>query len=228
MSTPQADGAERPALLYVEDDPEIAEITVEVLSEVYRVDHVADGESALQRALSRRYEAMVVDRRLPGMDGIALVQAVRTAHIATPILLLTALGSVHDRVEGLDVGANDYLVKPFDYDELLARLRALRRGFRTDGVRRDVGEWQFAPAALALFSPEGRRVALTATETALLRLLAESPDHVFSRAEIVDAVFASGDSESSVETYVHYIRRKATPEIIETVRARGYRIGDPS
>ncbi|MCT7085377.1 response regulator, partial [Salmonella enterica subsp. enterica serovar Oranienburg] len=76
-------------------------------SEVYRVDHVADGESALQRALSRRYEAMVVDRRLPGIDGIALVQAVRPAHIATPILLLTALGSVHDRVEGLDVGATD-------------------------------------------------------------------------------------------------------------------------
>ncbi|WKT89098.1 response regulator transcription factor [Microbacterium maritypicum] len=220
--------APRGSLLYVEDDAEIAALTVEVLGDVYDVDHASDGESALRLALSRRYDAMVVDRRLPGMDGIAFVRAVRTAHITTPVLMLTALGTVDDRVTGLDGGANDYLVKPFDYDELLARLRALRRAFRVEGTRRPLGEWVFVPAAQAVYDPSGFRVALTATESALLELLTDSPEHVFSREEILRAVFHEGDTTSSVDTYVHYVRRKTTPDVIETIRARGYRAGTPA
>ena len=217
-----------PSLLYVEDDPEIAEMTVEVLSETYSVDHVADGKTALARALGHRYDLMLIDRRLPGMDGAQLVAAVRTARITTPILLLTALGAIHDRVEGLDAGANDYLVKPFDFDELLARLRALLRGYRAEGQRRHLGEWLFTPGSWSLYSPTGLRVALTETETSLIGLLAESPDHVFSRDEILNAVFTAADAPGSVDTYVHYIRRKSTPELIETVRGHGYRIGVPT
>jgi len=217
-----------PSLLYVEDDPEIAEMTVEVLSEAYAVDHVADGKTALARALAHRYDLMLVDRRLPGLDGMQLVAAVRTARITTPILLLTALGAIHDRVEGLDAGANDYLVKPFDFDELLARLRALLRGYRAEGQRRQLGGWLFTPGSWSLYSPTGLRVALTATETALIGLLSESPDHVFSRDEILQAVFTAADAPGSVDTYVHYIRRKSTPELIETVRGQGYRIGAPT
>ncbi|EQM87091.1 MULTISPECIES: response regulator transcription factor [Microbacterium] len=220
--------APRGKLLYVEDDAEIAALTVEVLGDVYDVDHAPDGESALRLALSRRYDAMVVDRRLPGMDGVAFVHAVRTAHITTPVLMLTALGTVDDRVTGLDGGANDYLVKPFDYDELLARLRALRRAFRAQGARRPLGEWVFAPDAQAVYDPTGYRVALTATESALLELLTASPEHVFTREEILHAVFHEGDTTSSVDTYVHYVRRKTSAEMIETVRARGYRAGAPS
>lgn len=220
--------APRGSLLYVEDDAEIAALTVEVLGDVYDVDHASDGENALRLALSRRYDAMVVDRRLPGMDGIAFVRAVRTAHITTPVLMLTALGTVDDRVTGLDGGANDYLVKPFDYDELLARLRALRRAFRVEGTRRPLGEWVFVPAAQAVYDPSGFRVALTATESALLELLTDSPEHVFSREEILRAVFHEGDTTSSVDTYVHYVRRKTTPDVIETIRARGYRAGTPA
>lgn len=220
--------APRGSLLYVEDDAEIAALTVEVLGDVYDVDHASDGESALRLALSRRYDAMVVDRRLPGMDGIAFVRAVRTAHITTPVLMLTALGTVDDRVTGLDGGANDYLVKPFDYDELLARLRALRRAFRVEGTRRPLGEWVFVPAAQAVYDPSGFRLALTATESALLELLTDSPEHVFSREEILRAVFHEGDTTSSVDTYVHYVRRKTTPDVIETIRARGYRAGTPA
>ena len=220
--------APRGKLLYVEDDAEIAALTVEVLGDVYDVDHAPDGESALRLALSRRYDAMVVDRRLPGMDGVAFVHAVRTAHITTPVLMLTALGTVDDRVTGLDGGANDYLVKPFDYDELLARLRALRRAFRAQGARRPLGEWVFAPDAQAVYDPTGYRVALTATESALLELLTASPEHVFTREEILHAVFHEGDTTSSVDTYVHYVRRKTSAEMIETVRARGYRAGTPS
>ena len=218
----------RPRLLYVEDDAEIAGMTMEVLSETYTVDHVADGKTALTRALNGHYDVMLVDRRLPGLDGAQLVSAVRTARITTPILLLTALGTIHDRVEGLDAGANDYLVKPFDFDELLARLRALIRGYRADGQRRYLGEWMFTPASWALYSPTGLRIALTATEAALMELLSASPEHVFSREEILRAVFASGDAPGSVDTYVHYVRRKSTPEIIETVRGRGYRVGAPT
>lgn len=218
----------RGSLLYVEDDAEIAALTVEVLGDVYDVDHAPDGESALRLALGRRYDAMVVDRRLPGMDGIAFVRAVRTAHITTPVLMLTALGTVDDRVTGLDGGANDYLVKPFDYDELLARLRALRRAFRVEGARRPMGEWVYVPAAQAIYDPSGFRVALTATESALLELLTDSPEHVFSREEILRAVFHEGDTASSVDTYVHYVRRKTTSGVIETIRARGYRAGTPA
>lgn len=218
----------KPALLYVEDDPTLAALTVEVLSETYEVEHSPSAERALDHALRRRFDVMVVDRRLPGRDGLDLVRAVRAAHITTPVLLLSALGTVDDRVAGLDGGANDYLVKPFDYDELLARLRALRRGFAAEGRRRRLGDWAFAPAVQALFDPGGRRVPLTATESALVELLSASPDHVFSRDEILRAVFHDGDGPGSVDTYVHYVRRKATPEIIETVRARGYRIGAPS
>jgi len=162
------------------------------------------------------------------MDGVDLVRAVRTAHITTPVLMLTALGAVDDKVAGLDGGANDYLVKPFDYDELLARLRALQRGFQSGGARRELGQWSFAPTAQAVFDPSGYRIALTATESALLEVLSGSPDHVFSREEILGAVFPAGDSASSVDTYVHYVRKKTTPEMIETVRARGYRAGNPS
>ncbi|WP_136053492.1 response regulator transcription factor [Microbacterium sp. K5D] len=220
--------APRGKLLYVEDDAEIAALTVEVLGDVYDVDHAPDGESALRLALSRRYDVMVVDRRLPGMDGVAFVHAVRTAHITTPVLMLTALGTVDDRVTGLDGGANDYLVKPFDYDELLARLRALRRAFRAQGARRPLGEWVFAPDAQAVYDPTGYRVALTATESALLELLTAGPEHVFTREEILHAVFHEGDTTSSVDTYVHYVRRKTSADMIETVRARGYRAGAPS
>jgi two-component system response regulator QseB len=218
----------RGTLLYVEDDPEIASMTTEVLSEAYDVDHVSDGEKALKRALERRYDVMVVDRRLPGMDGVDFVRAVRAARITTPILMLTALGTVDDRVWGLDNGANDYLVKPFDYEELLARLRSLRRAFRADGQRRAIGEWIFTPDSQALYDPTGYRIPLTPTESALLELLSASPEHVFSRVEILNAVFPDGETTSSVDTYVHYIRRKSAAGVIDTVRGRGYRAGNPA
>ncbi|WP_404803020.1 response regulator transcription factor [Microbacterium pullorum] len=218
----------RGSLLYVEDDARIAALTIEVLSETYDIDHASDAESALVLALRHRYDAMVVDRRLPKMDGMDFVRAVRTARITTPILMLTALGTVDDRVSGLDGGANDYLVKPFEYDELLARLRALRRGYRAEGERRQLGDWLFTPDSQALYDPTGFRITLTATETALLELLTASPDHVFTREEVLAAVFPSGDTASSVDTYVHYVRRKSAPDIIETVRTRGYRAGRPS
>lgn len=227
MSTVNAPRAvHRPRLLYVEDEAAIAAIAVEVLGDEYEVDHESDGESGLKRTLMRRYDAIVVDRRLPGISGVDLVRAIRTARLTTPVLMLTALGAVDDRVTGLDAGADDYLVKPFDFAELRARLRALMRG-RGAGDRRDLGDWLFTPASQALYAPTGARITLTSAESDLLELLSSSPEHVFTRDEILDAVFPGG-AAATVDTYVHYVRRKSTPEIIETVRARGYRAGAPA
>ncbi|MCW3493336.1 response regulator transcription factor [Microbacterium sp. SSM24] len=225
MSTSPDSAHTKPRLLYVEDEVEIAAIGREVLSDEYDVDHAATAEDALRSALSRRYDVMIVDRRLPGMNGAELVAAIRTARISTPVIMLTALGAIDDRVSGLDAGADDYLVKPFDFAELRARLRALRRG-RGAGDRRMIGDWLFTPATQALYSPTETRVALTASENDLLELLSSSPEHVFTREEILDSVFPGG-SPATVDTYVHYLRRKTTPEIIDTVRSRGYRSGVP-
>ncbi|MDR0990490.1 MAG: response regulator transcription factor [Propionibacteriaceae bacterium] len=215
------------ALLFIEDDPAIAEMVCEVLRETYDVDYAATGEAGLNLALRKHYDVMLIDRRLPGMDGVEVITAIRRARITTPVLMLTALGTVADRVSGLDGGANDYLVKPFEFDELLARLRALRRGFTAEGQRRYIGNWLFTPDTNTLYSPYDERISLTVTESALLNLLAESPEHVFSRDEILSAVFSADDTPGTVDTYVHYIRRKADYDLIETIRARGYRLGNP-
>ncbi|MDR2975348.1 MAG: response regulator transcription factor [Propionibacteriaceae bacterium] len=214
-----------PKLLFVEDDPDIAEMVEEVLQESYDVDYAPTGEYGLKRALSTHYDLMLFDRRLPGMDGMALISAIRRAGITTPVLMLTALGTVDDRVSGLDGGANDYLTKPFDFDELLARLRALRRGFAAETGKTYIGDWLFVPETRSLYDPYGGRVSLTTTESGLLALLAESPEHVFSRQEILSAIFSPDDTPGTVDTYVHYVRRKTEPALIETVRSQGYRLG---
>lgn len=227
MSAPAASALFRPSLLYVEDDRAIADSVVEMLGAHYRVEHVESAEEALTTALARRFDVMVVDRRLPGRSGTDFVHDVRTARITTPVLMLTALGAVHDRVTGLDLGADDYLVKPFAVSELLARLRALRRTADSIGERREVGDWLYVPGAQALYAPTGERVALTPTENTLVELLTSSPEHVFTRDEIIAGVFPEGGTASTVDAYVHYVRRKTTPELIETVRFRGYRSGEP-
>lgn len=221
-----AHSSDKPKLLYVEDELATAKIVAEMLGDTYDVTHAAAGEDGLQHALTTTYDVMVVDRRLPGMSGTELVTKLRRAHIATPVLMLTALGTIRNRVEGLDIGANDYLVKPFDFEELLARLRALRRGFRTSGVRRYLGDWTFLPDSSTLISPYETTVHLTEKENALLDLLSSNPERVFTRKEILSHVFPGKQSTGTVESYIHYIRTKAEPEIIATVRGRGYRAGD--
>ncbi|QIZ99821.1 response regulator transcription factor [Leifsonia sp. PS1209] len=217
--------SDRMRVLLVEDDPQLGPLIEQVLAEVYDVLRVTDGERALVEGTTHDFDAMVVDRRLPGVDGAQLVTALRERGVVSPILMLTALGALRDRVQGLDAGADDYLVKPFEFDELLARLRALTRTFTGEGREVAIGEWTFYPESRALYSPYDGRILLTERENDLLRLLAENPLRTFSRGQILEAVFAPDEQPGTVDTYVHYLRRKADPELISTVRGHGYRLG---
>ncbi|HEY4315532.1 MAG TPA: response regulator transcription factor, partial [Actinomycetes bacterium] len=144
----------------------------------------------------------------------------------TPALILTALGTVADRVAGLDGGAEDYVVKPFDVEELLARVRVvLRRRPPGDEHVLPVGEAEFDLITRTVITAEGEQTTLSGRESDLLRLLASSPSRVFSRQEITSAVFPEAATETLADTYVHYLRRKLGSSVITTVRGTGYRLG---
>lgn len=215
----------RPRLLLIEDDPKLGPVMRDVLEEVYNVSLENTGQGGFDAAIHGDFEVMVVDRRLPGSDGLSIIEALRTRGIATPMLVLTALGTIHDKVRGLDAGANDYLVKPFEFDELFARLRAIRRVYSGEGPYVRIGPWEYYPESRAIYSPYEGRAILTVRENQLLKLLALNPSRTFTREQILAEVFDSGDHPGTVDTYVHYLRRKTDVDIITTVRGQGYRLG---
>lgn len=215
----------RPRLLLVEDDSELGPLLTEALEEAYQVVLAVDSASALTAVTGGLFEVCVIDRRLPDGDGLDLVDRLRRDGVDTPILVLTALGTLQDRVRGLDTGANDYLVKPFELDELFARLRAIRRVYGGEGPLIRIGSWEFYPHSRAIYSPYDGRSILTEREAALLQLLASQPGRTFSRQQILSQVFGGGDGPGVVDTYVHYLRRKTDRDIVTTVRGRGYRLG---
>ncbi|WP_439593605.1 response regulator transcription factor [Microbacterium sp.] len=215
----------RPRLLLVEDDPQLGPLMAGVLDEVYDVKLIVDGSVALATAQEESFDVLIVDRRLPGVDGLSIVESLRRDGIQTPLLILTALGTVQDKVRGLDAGANDYLVKPFDFEELFARLRAIRRISDGEGSLIRLGPWEFYPDSRAVYSPYDGRTMLTHRECELLKLFATHPQKTFTRADILRAVFDASETPGTVDTYVHYLRRKTDPDIVTTVRGRGYRLG---
>ncbi|NGO70195.1 response regulator transcription factor [Streptomyces boncukensis] len=213
-------------LLLVEDDRELVAMLSEVLrGEGYAVDVAADGQRGLHLGLTRRYDVLVVDRRLPALDGLDLLVRLRSRAVRAPVLLLTALGTVHDRVDGLDAGADDYLVKPFDLDELGARLRVLCRRARgvTDVLVIGSGRLHVGHREVEL--ADGERIALAAREFALLWVLAAHPDTVYARGDLRRIVFQEASAASIVDTYVYYLRRKLGRQVVRTVRGIGYRLG---
>jgi len=199
----------------------------DVLDEIYDVTLVNEGDAGYREALTGTFDVLIVDRRLPGVDGADIISALRRRGVSTPMLLLTALGAVHDKVRGLDAGANDYLVKPFEFDELFARLRAIQRVYSGEGPYVRIGAWEFYPESRAIYSPYSGRSILTVRENALLRLLAANPTRTFTREQILREVFDPSDQPGTVDTYVHYVRRKTDVDIITTVRGEGYRLGAP-
>ncbi|MGP9500934.1 response regulator transcription factor [Specibacter sp. AOP5-B1-6] len=217
---------ERPRLLLVEDDPVLGPLIAELLAADYNVQLAADGQSGLHLGLTARWEAMVIDRGLPVMDGLELVMALRRKGVTTPAIILTALGSTAEKIAGLDAGANDYMTKPFDAGELRARLRAMTRVVAPAPAQLSVGDWLFDPGNRSVQSSYGHHVGLTAKESELLALLATEPDRVFTRQELLQGLFHPDDSPSVIDTYIHYLRKKPSKSVIRTVHGIGYQIGD--
>ena len=216
-----------PKLLVVEDDRVLSAMLTELFTdEGYRVDTAYDGQQGMHRGLSGDYDALIVDRGLPVMDGAELVALLRSRGVSAPALILTARGAVQDRVEGLDAGAQDYLVKPFEIPELMARVRALLR--RTDNTATvSVGGLVLdrVTRRVSGATPSGIEVELSEREASLLRALMVAPKRVFSRAQLLDAVFDGAESTGAVDLYVHYLRRKLGKQVIRTVHGTGYRFG---
>lgn len=217
---------ERPRLLLVEDDRDLGPMLVEVCSQDYAVEHARDGQAALHLALTQEFDVMVIDRGLPAIEGLDLIVRIRAQGVVTPILVLTARGSLADKVEGLDAGAEDYMVKPFEIAELLARLRALirRNHDRVDVIR--LGDLRFDVGQRRVAGRGKVAVQLSGRESALLHALARRPGRVYNRRELLELAFDPDDSEGIVDTYVHYLRRKLGREVIITIHGLGYRLGD--
>ncbi|GAA2739136.1 response regulator transcription factor [Pedococcus aerophilus] len=215
-------------LLLVEDDRELSGLLVRLFEgQGYAVQAVRDVQSGLHAALTGVHAVMVVDRRLPDGDGVDLVSRLRRQGVTTPVLVLTAHGTVRDRVEGLDGGADDYLVKPFDSAELLARVRSLLRRHLDDGaVVLPLGAARLDTTTNLVTVPGRAPVELSPAEAAFLAQLARRPTRVFSRDELRDSLAPGTRSLSLVDTYVYGIRRKLGREVVRTVRGVGYRAGE--
>ena len=219
-------------VLVVEDEPKLAASLDECLREAdYTVDVAFDGEEALDFTRTSTYDAIVLDIQLPRLDGLEVCRRVRAHGSVTPILLLTARDTVEDKVAGLDRGADDYLTKPFELAELLARLRALlrRTGVQKDGLLR-LADLTLDPAARTVHRAE-RPIELTKREYAILETLLRRPGWVMTRDAIIESVwgFEFPDSSNLIEVYVGRLRRKlGEPGLIQTVRGTGYRLQEPA
>jgi two-component system OmpR family response regulator len=214
-------------ILIVEDEASLAkQLTSSIAEAGYAVDHAADGERADFLAQTEQYDAMVLDLGLPKIDGLTLLQKWRDSGVATPVLVLTARGSWHEKVRGIDGGADDYVSKPFRIEEVLARLRALMRrasGHATPELR--AGDVTLDPR-LARVTLDGAPVKLTSHEFRVLSYLMHHRGRVVSQAEIIEHIYAQDfDRDSNtVEVFIGRLRRKLGASLIETVRGLGYRI----
>ncbi len=217
---------ESPRILVVEDDVRLSSMLRELLSaEGYQVVVASDGQRALHEGLTQPFDVILLDRGLRLLEGLDVLSRLRSRGVLTPVLILSALGNPSDRVEGLDRGAEDYLSKPFDIDELLARLRALRRRLTASvPILRIPGGTLDADSRLVHLA-DGTTVGLSEREGDLLEKLARRPEQVFSREDLIATVFADADDEGIVDTYVHYLRKKLGRDSVLTVRGVGYRLG---
>lgn len=223
-------------ILVVEDEEKIANAIKRGLEqEKYAVDVEYDADSGLGAALNESYDAMIIDRLLPGsMEGLDIARQVRGKNIQTPILILTAKDQIRDRVTGLNTGADDYLVKPFAFDELLARVRALlRRPAESKGTVLRAKDLTLNTISYEV-KRDGKLVALSSKEFALLEYLIRNQNRVLSKDNIISHVwdFEADILPNTVEVYIGYLRTKIdkpfkdSPQLIHTLRGFGYKLGE--
>jgi DNA-binding response OmpR family regulator len=214
-------------ILVVEDDALLGDaIQAGLKQSGFAVDWICDGMLADQALVVESFDAVVLDIGLPRLSGLEVLKRLRERKGQTPVLLLTARDTIDDRIQGLDTGADDYLVKPFDMGELAARLRALVR--RASGATTPVlhaGKVALDPSAHTI-ACEGKPVDLSATEFALLHALMLNAGKVLSRGQLEEKLYAWGEEVESnaIEVHIHHLRRKLYPELIETIRGVGYLI----
>lgn len=214
-------------LLLVEDDAMIGEAVRELLrDEDYAVDWARDGDAADAALAAQRYDLVLLDLGLPGRDGMAVLRALRARRDRTPVLIATARDGVAQRIAGLDAGADDYVLKPYDLDELLARIRALLR--RAAGRAEPLYEHQgvsINPATREVLA-HGQPVVLSAREWAVLEPLIARPGLVLSRQQLEDKLYGWGEEigSNAVEVYIHGLRRKLGAALILNVRGVGYMV----
>lgn len=223
-------------ILLVEDDPRVSGFIARGLkAEGHRCTVVANGEDGLAHGLHGDQDLIILDRMLPGRDGLAICQRLRAAHVTTPILMLTAMDAVEERVDGLRAGADDYLTKPFDFEELLARIEALTRRQRSapeDDVL-TVGSLRITPPSRGV-QRDNEDITLTGLEFDLLLLLARHPERFWSRERILNRVWGAAEDPQTniVDVYISRLRKKldrpGEESLIENRRGVGYRLRRPS
>lgn len=214
-------------VLLAEDDPMLGDGLRAGLRQLgFQVDWVRDGPAAERELSCGEYTAAVLDLGLPGKDGLDVLQALRTAGVGTPVLVLTARDAVPDRIRGLDLGADDYVLKPVDLHELAARLRSLVR--RSHGVAHEVlqmGALALEPGTRRVLW-QGAEVGLSTREFDLLHALMRSAGRVLSREQLEQQMYSWGHEVESnaIEVHIHHLRRKLQADAIQTVRGVGYRV----
>ena len=221
-------------ILLLEDDPNTAAYVAKGLEEEgHSVDHIANGRDAVAQAINEDYDVIILDRMLPSMDGLAVIKSIRAAGRQVPVLFLTALGGVDDRVEGLDAGGDDYLVKPFAFSELLARVNALARRPHGKGeeTRLKVGDLEIDLVSRKV-TRGGDTIDLQPREFRLLEVLMRNRGRVVTRTMLLERVwsFHFDPKTSVVETHISRLRAKIDKpydkELIHTIRGSGYTIDD--
>ncbi|MBM6550272.1 response regulator [Marinomonas ostreistagni] len=212
-------------ILLVEDDVSLGEgMSVALKREGFTVDWLTDGVQAMQALAQELFDLVILDLGLPRMDGMQVLQKVREQKIEVPVLVLTARDAIEDRVLGLDAGADDYVVKPFDLVEIIARIRAIVRRSKGRSVSTIVhGDIILEPDSM-LVTYAGQPVNLTRREFVLLSELLSRPSHVFTRDALVQALYGWGEEVESnaLEVHIHHLRKKFYSTLIRTVRGVGY------
>jgi len=215
-------------LLIIEDEESLNKVLVKVLRKLgYTTDSAFDGEEALDLYFENNYDLVILDLNLPKLDGMEVLKVIREDNVELPVLILSARSEIHDKIQGLDEGANDYLTKPFHFDELAARVRALlRRNFQMSGAKIEFGDVVLDTTTKTL-TVEGNPVALSKKEYGIMAYLMLRKSETVSAQQLIESVWESGSEDMEQSFYVHIssLRRKLPENFIKNVRGQGYYVG---